>query len=99
MMTIDMFTDTLSQAAPPGGIGLPLQALWWARKGDWDRAHGCVQQDEGDRDCDLVHAHLHREEGDLANASAWYRAAGHAMPEESLADEWRALAMRLLARG
>ena len=99
MMTIGMFTDSVSGAAPPEGLGVPLQALWWTRKGDWDRAHACVQQNEGNPDCDLIHAHLHREEGDLANARLWYQGVGRAMPEMPLAEEWTELATGMLARG
>ena len=98
MTTMDTFSASLTHAAPPEGAGLALQALWWARKGDWDQAHACVQQNEGDPDCDLVHAHLHREEGDLTNARSWYRQAGRAMPEVSVADEWTQLAAELVSR-
>lgn len=99
MTTIDAFRDSASAAAPPTDLGPALQALWWARKEDWDRAHGCVQQHEGDADCDLVHAHLHRQEGDLENARYWYRRAGRTLPSVPLPEEWDALATELLARG
>lgn len=99
MLMIDTFIDSVSGAAPPEGMGLPLQALWWTRKGDWARAHACVQQHEGDPDCDLVHAHLHREEGDLVNARLWYHNAERAMPKVSPAAEWTELATEMLARG
>jgi len=36
--------------------GLPCNALV-ALRGDWNRAHECVQQHEGEPDCDWVHAH------------------------------------------
>lgn len=85
-------------AAPPDGAGLALQALWWAGRGEWDRAHGCVQQDEGNPDCDIVHAHLHRVEGDADNAGYWYRRAGRAVAHGPLDTEWAALAAELLAR-
>ncbi len=99
MMTMDTFNTSLTHAAPPEGAGLALQGLWWARKGDWNRAHACVQQNEGDPDCDLVHAHLHRQEGDVANARSWYQQAGRAMPDRPLADEWADLAGELVTRG
>lgn len=90
------FRDTLADPAPPAGASLAAQALWWAAKGDWDAAHRCVQQDEGDRACDLVHAHLHRWEGDLENAAYWYRRAGRTLPETPLPDEWSALVTELV---
>jgi hypothetical protein len=76
---------------------LALQALWWAGKGDWERAHQCAQQQEGDPACDWVHAYLHRVEGDLGNAGYWYRRAGKPAATGPLAAEWDAIAATLLA--
>jgi hypothetical protein len=45
-----------------------------------------------------VHAHLHRQEGDLANAGYWYRRAGRPVSQQSLDAEWTALAAELLTR-
>jgi len=97
MTTLDEFRRSLSGAAPPEGADPALQALWWSGKGGWGRAHECVQQREGDRDCDLVHAHLHRAEGDLSNAGYWYRRAGEPMATGTTDEEWAALASRFLA--
>ena len=96
MMTVEAFRHTLADAAPPGGVGLALQALWWAGKGNWDRAHGCAQEREGDPACDWVHAYLHRVEGDGVNASYWYRRAGRPVAATSIGDEWSAIATALL---
>jgi hypothetical protein len=101
MTTVEAFRRTLSDAGPPEGLGLALQALWWAGKGDWGRAHGCAQRGEGDPACDWVHAHLHRTEGDLANAGYWYRRAGRQPPvatDAPLEGEWEALVAALLLR-
>lgn len=57
-----------------------LLALWWAGRGDWDRAHQAAQEIEG-RDGAWVHAYLHRMEGDTANAGYWYRRAGNPPPQ------------------
>ncbi|MBV9750421.1 MAG: hypothetical protein JO157_16570 [Acetobacteraceae bacterium] len=93
----EAFRSTLSgAAAPPSGLSLAAQALWWAGKGDWDRAHGCAQEGEGDPACDWVHAYLHRAEGDLANAGYWYRRAGRPVATAALQDEWEALVAALL---
>ncbi len=97
-MTFEEFRSSLSEAAPPQGLELALQALWWAGKGDWDRAHACVQQREGEPECDLVHAHLHRQEGDVGNAGYWYRRAGQPMPTTPPEQEWAAVATRFLSR-
>ncbi len=90
------WTNLLTQSRPPSG-NLALEALWWAEKGDWERAHQCVQADEGNPDCDLVHAHLHRQEGDRANALYWYRRARSPASDLPLAEERRCIATRLLA--
>ncbi len=97
-MTIDDLRRSLAGKTPPVDLRPALQALWWADRGDWNRAHECVQQHEGDPDCDLVHAHLHRQEGDMANAAEWYRGAGRAPSTLPLPEEWTAIATELLAR-
>jgi hypothetical protein len=43
-----------------------------------------------------VHAHLHRIEGDLANASYWYRKAGRQVPGDDLETERNSIAAELL---
>jgi hypothetical protein len=65
----------------------PLAALWWAAKGNWDKAHSLVMNDHG-REAAWVHAYLHREEGDLGNAAYWYRTARQAVADGPLAAEW-----------
>jgi hypothetical protein len=55
-----------------------------------------IQQHEGKLDCDLVHAHLHRVEGDLSNAGYWYRRAGRPAATGTLKDEWAEVAAELL---
>ncbi len=67
-MTPEAFRASLSEPAPPPGLSLALQALWWDARGDWDRAHDCAQEGE-DAASSAVHAYLHRREGDLGNAS------------------------------
>ena len=93
MTTLGAFKQTL-----PDGADLALQAIWWAGQGDWNTAHERAQQDEGNPDCDLVHAHLHRVEGDASNARYWYRRAGEPVPDTPLDEEWASIARRLLAR-
>jgi hypothetical protein len=98
MMTFDEFRQSLSEAAPPKNADLALQGLWWSGKGEWERAHQCVQQREGEAACDLVHGHLHRVEGDLTNAGYWYRRAGEQVATDTTDEEWAALVSRFLAR-
>jgi hypothetical protein len=53
-----------------------VRAVDLALAGDWDGAHGIVQEDETDRFACWVHAVLHKQEGDAPNARYWYRLAG-----------------------
>jgi hypothetical protein len=92
------FAHSLADATPAGDLSPPLAALWWAAKGDWDRAHGIVQDDAG-RDAAWVHAYLHRVEGDLDNAGYWYRRARREMASGPLAEEWEAIVAALVAGG
>ena len=82
-------------AAPSAKLSAPLQALWYARGGKWEKAHDLAQ----DMDTPVgswIHALLHREEGDEANAAYWYRRAGRVMPEGyEVAEEWSFLAREL----
>lgn len=96
-MTIDEFLATTAAEAPPDGLSLPLQGLWWDRKGDWDKAHNCAQ-DAPDSAGAWVHAYLHRVEGDLSNAGYWYRRAGRTAYSGALQQEWREIASHLLAQ-
>lgn len=89
------FRDSLGKSAPPQGLSLALQALWWDGKGDWEKAHACAQERE-DEAGNWVHAYLHRKEGDLSNADYWYRRCRKMAPKSSLAEEWEALARALL---
>jgi hypothetical protein len=56
IMDLQEFTMTTSRDSPPAGLIPVLQALWHLRKGDWDRAHGIVQEHEEDRAYAMVHA-------------------------------------------
>ena len=85
-MTSDEFTASTSRSEPPEALSLALQSLWWMEKGDWNRAHGLIDDAEGANEC-WVHAHLHRVEGDLANAGYWYRRARKPVSTSALETE------------
>ena len=93
-MDLTEFRGSL-QAAEPPQLTLPLQALWWDAKGDWQRAHTCAQADPG-ADAAAVHAYLHRKEGDDSNAAYWYSRAGRRASQLSLQEEWEEIAGSLL---
>jgi hypothetical protein len=56
-------------------------------RGDWDAAHKVAQADDSAAAA-WVHAHLHRVEGDLANAAYWYRRAGRPAATNDTPAEW-----------
>ena len=86
-MTPAAFKRTLAHAVPPKAIEPALAALWWVKKGNWDKAHRVVMDEHG-RDSAWVHAYLHRVEGDDSNARYWYTQARRAPAKVSLDDEW-----------
>jgi hypothetical protein len=96
-LLLQAFRESLSRAAPPEGLAPALVALWHAARDDWDRAHAVVQAHEGEADCDWVHAHLHRVEGDAANAGYWYRQARMPAASGDLGAEREAIVAALLA--
>lgn len=95
-MNIDTFRATLNRDQPPAEFGKVLAALWYQAKGDWQRAHRLVQQEE-DAAGAWVHAHLHRVEGDDGNAAYWYRRAGKPFCDLGLDEEWREITQDILA--
>ena len=95
-MDLAQFRATVAGGAPPEGMSLALQTLWWDAKGDWTKAHESAQQDEGPSGA-WVHAYLHRKEGDSSNAAYWYRRAGKSLATNSLEDEWLEIAGSLLS--
>ena len=94
-MTFAEFEQSLKTRTPPRGVAPALAALWWAKKGDWDKAHKIVM-DESGRDAAWVHAYLHRVEGDAGNAAYWYREAKQPAATGALDREWDAIVGALL---
>jgi hypothetical protein len=65
------------------------EAVERALSGRWTEAHEIVQQDEQEALACWIHAVLHRQEGDLANARYWYDRCGRKLrkdvtPEDEL---------------
>jgi len=89
------FRASLSDASPASSLEPPLAALWWAAKGEWDRAHKIVMNEET-AEAAWVHAYLHRVEGDLGNAGYWYRQAGQPVAKDTLDAEWERIVSALL---
>ena len=89
------FKASLSDPSPAPEFNAPLAALWWAAKGQWDKAHNIVMHEET-AEAAWVHAYLHRVEGDLGNAGYWYRRAGKPQAKDSLEAEWERIVSALL---
>jgi len=96
-MTPSNFKSSLTSAQPPAGLAGPLEALWWAAKGEREKAHTIVMKDES-ADAAWVHAYLHRFEGDLPNARYWYGQAKRTPATDPLDTEWAAISADLLAK-
>ncbi|MAH25955.1 MAG: hypothetical protein CMI19_03230 [Opitutae bacterium] len=72
-----------------------VKSLWWAKKGNWEKAHN-IAQDIATNDGSWIHAYLHRVEGDLGNAAYWYRRAGKFVKtNEDLDQEWEEISQAL----
>jgi hypothetical protein len=95
---VSSFRASLSGGNPPSELNVPVQALWWAAKGGWDKAHALVQ-DDGSREAAWVHAYLHRVEGDTANAGYWYRRADRKEANGPRDAEWAEIVAELLDEG
>lgn len=94
-MTVDEFEKSLEVDVPPEGVSAPLAALWWDAKGNWQQAHGLVDELESKQGM-AVHAYLHRKEGSETNANYWYDRAGRAWQRPTLQLEWQVLVQELL---
>jgi hypothetical protein len=85
--SLDGFKKSFQHASPAAALSVYAKALWWAGKGDWDKAHDLIQ-DVNDRNASQIHAYLHRVEGDISNANYWYTKTGGQTPTYSLEEEW-----------
>jgi hypothetical protein len=94
-MDFETYRASIAHDAPPSGVNMAAQALWWEAKGDWPQAHKCAQQ-QSDAEGAWAHAYLHRVEGDQRNAAGWYGRAGREMPTAPLTEEWETIARALL---
>jgi hypothetical protein len=95
-MTLQQFKASLSESQPPVGLSPLLESLWHDGNDDWDKAHD-IAQDVHTNEGSLMHAYLHRKEGDNWNANYWYRRAGRTMPDVSLEQEWELMVTEFLS--
>ncbi|SET78453.1 hypothetical protein [Hymenobacter actinosclerus] len=90
-MTYHDFLDSQTQHEPPAGLSPLLEALWYAGRDEWHKAHALAQEHEDAPLFDWLHAFLHRQQGDLNNAAYWYRRAARPEFDGSLRHEWQEL--------
>ncbi len=95
-MTIEAFKSSLEEKNPPEGLDQMLLAVWYDAKGDWEKSHEIVQ-DIDTKEAALIHAYLHRKEGDTGNADYWYHRAGTKRTNHSIAEEWDSLVARFIS--
>lgn len=90
----DPVSPTLDRSRPPSDFSLPLQALWWLKKGgfrvgpEWEEAHNICVSGEGHQPFDWIHALCHWIEADFGNSDYWYRVAGEKRHAASVSGEW-----------
>lgn len=96
-MTYDEFILTIENNELPSNLPLYMQALWWDAKGNWQKAHSLIDSLDDKHSC-IVHAYLHRKEGDIWNADYWYGRANAKRPDTGLDEEWQSLAMDLILK-
>lgn len=85
------------QRSCPQTLPKALQAMWYDKKGDWNKAHE-ILGNASDADSAWVHAYLHRKEGDLNNTRYWYQRSGQPEFLGELSQEWEQITSVLLKK-
>lgn len=96
-MKLEAFIQSIdTEKEPPNDISNGLKALWWEKKGNWEKSHD-IAQEMMSTDGSWIHAYLHRVEGDLGNAAYWYNRAGKPIKRnEDQNEEWEQIVEALL---
>ncbi|QWX82556.1 hypothetical protein H0I23_08705 [Cellulophaga sp. HaHaR_3_176] len=89
------FDVSLKNDMPDPDWSEGLKALWFDAKGDWNASHD-IAQDLQTPLGSLIHAYLHRKEGDKFNAEYWYRKAGTSYPKISLKEELKKMVVSII---
>jgi hypothetical protein len=97
MVTLAEFQQLIEKQQLCHEMPKALQALFYDKKGNWDKAHEIVQN-ANDADSAWVHAYLHRKEGDLSNARYWYRRSNQPEFSGGLNQEWEEITSCLLKK-
>tara|TARA_R110000868_G_C10566854_1_gene737392 strand:+ start:111 stop:404 length:294 start_codon:yes stop_codon:yes gene_type:complete len=89
------FQQSLQNNMPDEDWSDGLKALWFDAKGDWGSSHNIAQEMHSNIGS-LIHAYLHRKEGDEFNAGYWYRKAQRSYPKISLEEELEEIVTSIL---
>jgi len=89
------FQQSLQNNMPDQDWSDGLKALWFDAKGDWGSSHNIAQEMHSNIGS-LIHAYLHRKEGDEFNAGYWYRKAQRSYPKISLEEELEEIVTSIL---
>ena len=82
-MNIETFKASTEAEKPPDGLSVPLKAMWYQGKGNWEEAHRLAQSENSPN-------------GNLGNAAYWYRLADRPVCTSSLDDEWAEIVTALV---
>jgi hypothetical protein len=81
---------------PPGSLSPELEALWFTKAGDWERAHDIAQEIPSAMGS-WIHGLLHAIEGDFGNSAYWCRRANQpAIRREEIESEWERIVRSIL---
>ncbi len=94
-METEDFLKSLAEDHPPKELNSLLLILWYDAKGNWEKSHALASEIDT-KEGSLLHAYLHRKEGDMWNADYWYRMAKSKRPLTSLEKEWEELVQKFL---
>ena len=86
-MNYNQFVSIINANNPPASLSIYLKALWLDANNNWLAAHDLINH-LMDTDAAIIHAYLHRKEGDIANATYWYNIARKPVCSLSIMDEW-----------
>lgn len=97
MTLAELAASVQNDAVPPHELSSEAQALWHAKKGNWEEAHEIAQEIHTTMGS-WIHALLHLIEGDVGNANYWFHKAHK--PTQGIAKIdalWETMAEEVLA--
>ncbi|MCB1228346.1 MAG: hypothetical protein KDK99_21245 [Verrucomicrobiales bacterium] len=95
MIASELATSAAQDPVAPAGLSPEQQALWLAKKGEWEKAHN-IAQDIPSSMGSWIHALLHLIEGDVGNAHYWFARAQRPARRPSEIDAlWHEIATEL----